>query len=830
MAYLSLHASQATGDDRLVSVEELAGTSDRIFIRGQAGLGKTTLLQWIAVNSARRTFPDHLSSWNATVPFFVPLRRFAIGPLPAPEDFVNEVGRHIAEEMPAGWVHEQLRSGSGVVLVDGIDELPDDRRPHARRWISQLIAAFPRARYVVTSRPGAVPAEWLGDDDFRVVELAPMDRQSVTVFVERWHRAMLEQARTLEQRESILDYQRRLLRAIDRNRHLRQIVAYPLLCALTCALHKDRRGQLPSSRMELYEVALHMLLERRDEERQIKALNTLSRTEKMLLLQDLAYWLMRNGQSDAATEEALERIALKLRKMPHVALDEHATYQVLLERSGLIREPTHHRMDFIHRTFQEYLAAKEAVGEGDLGFLVLRADQDQWHETIVMAAGHTKAKGSKTLIEGLLGKADKSTNNTQRAIMQLLALACLETSAECPQDTQAAVLEVTKNLLPPEDALYADMLAQAGSLSLDLLMKSNPGSERQISLTISAIGKIGDPVAIDFLAQYAGSKSRTVREALVSAWQYFDPAVYAARVLHEVQFEPSEYVIIPDLNMLGFLHLLKNIRHIKMRSAPDSPPVDLSFARDNSGLTGIHVGSCIDLSPLAGSTVTQLTISSQADLELDLRPLADMPELHSLTISGKNLKNARNLTGLGKLRALSGPIRLISQFAQAPSAPPITRLVVSDLNQRDSLEFLSRWTDSVNHVDLIGDCPDDLTLLTHMKHLSRLAFIGSNKPVDNTAISQLVTLNRIQIGCPPDIINSALPSLAGLENLRFIDLISFKEGTIDLSPLAGLEGLSITLSLGNHSELKGADGVSGLTVSGGRRPGKEGFLRRLWKG
>ncbi|XVV08993.1 NACHT domain-containing protein [Actinoplanes sp. CA-131856] len=816
VAYLSLHGSQATGDDHLVSVEELAGTSDRIFIRGQAGLGKTTLLQWIAVNSARRTFPDHLNSWNATVPFFVPLRRFATTDLPVPGDFVDEVGRHIADEMPAGWVQEQLRSGRGVVLVDGIDELPDDRRVHARRWISELIAAFPRARYVVTSRPGAVPAEWLGGDDFRVVELAPMDRQSVTVFVERWHRAMLEQTRTLEQRESILDYQRRLLRAIDRNRHLRQIVAYPLLCALTCALHKDRRGQLPSSRMELYEVALHMLLERRDEEREIKALNTLSRTQKMLLLQDLAYWLMRNGQSDAAKEEALDRIAVKLRRMPRVTLDEHETYQVLLERSGLIREPTHDRVDFIHRTFQEYLAAKEAVDEGDLRSLVLHADEDQWHETIVMAAGHTKARGSKTLVEGLLDKADKAGDGNHRTVMRLLALACLETSAECPEDTQAAVLEATSSLLPPENERQADMLAEAGSLSLDLLMKSDPRNDAEISLTIRAVGKIGDPAAIDFLTQYSSSTSRTVHDALIEAWEHFDPAVYATRVLRDVPFGSSENVTITDRDLLGHLHLIKNVRGVKVRSMPGSAPIDLSFISRNPELARIQVQSCLDLSPLAGSALAALSVSAQSDFELDLRPLAGLSNLRSLMLHGSNLKNPEGLTALSNLRGIGGSTWLLRQVARMPTRHPVSLIVASDIRRRDSVEFLKVWADSATDVRLLGDCPRDLAPLTSLNRLSTLIVL-SNTTVDHASIGRLSTVENLQVMSDPDSLNKLIPHLARLERLRSIYLQSYAEGSIDLSPLAGLDGRTVTLSLGGRIDLTGTEGVRGLSVSGGRR-------------
>ena len=74
-------------------VDEVLASTRRLFIRGQAGLGKTTLLQWVAVHSARGSFTGPLTEWNGMVPFFVPLRRYAAGELPAPESFLAEVGR-----------------------------------------------------------------------------------------------------------------------------------------------------------------------------------------------------------------------------------------------------------------------------------------------------------------------------------------------------------------------------------------------------------------------------------------------------------------------------------------------------------------------------------------------------------------------------------------------------------------------------------------------------------------------------------------------------------------------------------------------------------------
>ena len=41
-----------------------------------------------------------------------------------------------------------------------------------------------------------------------------------------------------------------------------------------------------------------------------------------------------------------------------------------VERTSIIREPIEGRIDFTHRTFQDFLAAKAALNEGDSGVLI----------------------------------------------------------------------------------------------------------------------------------------------------------------------------------------------------------------------------------------------------------------------------------------------------------------------------------------------------------------------------------------------------------------------------------------------------------------------------
>jgi hypothetical protein len=91
-----------------------------------------------------------------------------------------------------------------------------------------------------------------------------------------------------------------------------------------------------------------------------------------------------------------------------------------LQRSGVIREPVPGRIDFVHRTVQEYLAAKQAADLGDMDLLVRNAHHDEWRETIVMAAGHANEPLRRELINGILGRAQAEPKRARR--LKLLAV------------------------------------------------------------------------------------------------------------------------------------------------------------------------------------------------------------------------------------------------------------------------------------------------------------------------------------------------------------------------------------------------------------------------
>ncbi|MEU5549845.1 NACHT domain-containing protein [Micromonospora sp. NPDC047793] len=796
-------------------IDEILAVTRRLFVRGHAGLGKTTLLQWIAVNSARRTFGAHLRDWNDTVPFFVALRRHTDGNLPAPENFLTEIGRHISAEMPAGWVHEQMRSGRAILLIDGVDELTADRRDDARHWLRELVATFPNVRFIITSRPAAAPVEWLGREDFDVAELEPMSRTDVPVFISRWHDAIREQSAQQADLDELVEYEQRLVRSLSEHRHLRQLAPYPLLCALLCALHRDRRGQLPSSRMELYEVALQMLLERRDSERRVSGLETLSRTDKTLLLRDIAYWLVRNGWSAVPADRVRARIAAKLQSMAQISASANEVYQLLLERSGLIREAVEGETDFVHRTFQEYLAAAEAVATDDIGALVVNAYTDFWSEVIVMAAGHASVSQRTELLHGLLIRSGQDLPPATRDALRLLAIACLETSPEVPPALRQEVHKATAKLLPPNTMTTARLLARAGAFTLDLLAQSEPRTANEATATIRAAAEIADPAGLALLARFGRDRRRSVQRELLRAWRRFDPDEYAQKVLADLPFDNGR-LEVDDPNLTSALPRLANLTSLYC-----------TYSRSFAGLAFltalprlIHLdtqdGTIADLSPLAGTNLQTFDIygwRAPEDPPRDLTPLSDAIALEELALWSGQVSNTAALTRCPRLRKLR--LEHLGTLDALNDLTPLTDLEllgvghVQDLNDLSPLAFLrapkalgitscpvaeklhqlERWAESLTHLNLRGFDELDLAQLAGLTHLEFLD-VQSSKVHNLSALAQLTNLKILWFSAD----TTGLNALREIRSLQYA-LMSGPEppNGIDLSQLADMTHLTVAV-------------------------------------
>ncbi|NSC23179.1 NACHT domain-containing protein [Streptomyces albus subsp. chlorinus] len=540
--YLSLSAEfesphqrrEAGGDgdsgEPVLPADRALGGHERVLLRGAAGSGKTTLVQWLAVSAARDALPPELASLRGRIPLVLPVRRFAREGFPAPDGFLHAVRHPLAGEAPDGWAARVLTEERGLLLVDGIDEAPESERAALRGQLRRLMRVYSGNFCLVTARPSAVEPNWLADEGFDELELAPMNRDQVAAFITAWHAAAADDEGKDHQR--LEEYRDRLLASIPLYRELRGLATNPLMCGLICALNRDRSGSLPHGRKELYEAAMEMLLQRRDPERRVLYADAvkLRRGARERLLRKLAYRMLVDRRAELTMEEALAEISRHLPAIPSTAGQggPEDIFNHLLLRTGLLREQPDRSVEFVHRTVQDYLAAKEAVEQGAFDMLLAHAHEAEWEEVIRMAVAHARPAECARLLGGLLAPGRTGMQRNRR---RLLAAACLEHVTELDPDTHARIRRETRNMVRPTTLEGARSLGWVGPIVLEMLPDPTHVTDKEAHRLAVTATRINDDAAIHYLAQLRNRASLQLRAELARGWRNFDTDRYADEII-----------------------------------------------------------------------------------------------------------------------------------------------------------------------------------------------------------------------------------------------------------------------------------------------------------
>ncbi|MET9520419.1 NACHT domain-containing protein [Streptomyces sp. NPDC002994] len=823
---------------------------ERVLLRGEAGSGKTTLVQWLAVSAARQNTDDlndlndrddldDLDDLDAPmaylrnrIPFVLPLRTLTRHGerLPAPKDFLAAVGSPLAGEQATGWESRVLTTGRALVLVDGIDEIPDAERSRTRAWLSDLIDTYPGNRWLVTSRPSAVREDWLADEGFTELTLSSMSPADVAAFIKRWHTA----ARTGSEDEdaALVSYERQLLAAVRAKADLGRLATNPLMCGLICALHRDRRGFLPLGRKDLYTAALSMLLVRRDRERDM-GVPELREEPQIQLLQRLAYWLIRNGRTEMDRARAESLIADTLPAVPEVAAlgDAQAVFDHFLHRSGLLRQPSPGTVDFIHRTFQDFLGARAAVDEGDFGVLVGHAADDQWEDVIRMSVAHARPRERAAFFTDLLAYGDKHADAAVRTRVHLLAAACLEDAAELSPAVRQEVEHRAAALIPPADTRAARELAAAGPVILDLLpgpegLDEDANAAYTAELVVIAASHVASDRAIPYLARFCEHAHQHVRAQLIWSWGRFETKSYAEEVIAHTDPTDLDFTVTTDdqlaaLRALGTRprldargHLSEDalrayaaeatLTHVRIRENPSLRR--LSFLRGQTSLSSLDISDCPQLTDLTGieglplETVVLAMNGGDGDGGGDgggdgngLSPLASLEGLTHLALAGHDTAWS---------------------MADLPSPAPLTSLHLRDaVRPADGLQGLCRYGETLESLHLgAQSSPQDAEEWEEISRLPRLHDLAATGDCLARAPRDLILPSVSHVD-----LNGALPasSLDRVPEL-FPNLVGFslswsQQKVFDVSSLATLTELQyVQFPFGAHA-VQGLDRLPGST-------------------
>lgn len=759
-------------------IETLLANRPHALLRGEAGAGKTTLVWWLAAHAANGTLGDELAELNGLVPFVIPLREVHArgGRFPTVSELLS-AGRGITDGQPDGWAHRVLEARRAFLLVDGLDEVPAPEREEARRWLCALLDRYPGTRCLATVRPNAVDEQWLNGDGFTELTLLPMSDDDIRAFVHAWHNAarlesghFYDARRGGEEHELLTSLEHDLVHQLERNTALRGLARTPLLCAVICALHRRRRGLLPTTRWQLYRAALAMLLGGRDAGRGV--LNAdhvrLDSDEQHALLQRLAMWLVRMGQQQLTYAQAVHQLSLAMRDMPHIQVQgpPEKILRFLLDRSGLLQERTDDAIQFIHRTFQDFLAAKEFHETGYIDELPKHAHSEAWHDVIVLAAGHAARPGARHLITSLIGLGDAAEQRREQYRLHTLAARCALNVQSLNSGLMQMVRDRMDALMPPRDREEVEDLAGLGDWVVGVLPDAEQLRDRVALNTVRLLARVRSAKARQKLRQCASHTEPLIRSEVGRAWDFQPLGEYVDEVLAGADLpdllidKPAKLLHLPRLGSVSRitvsgpysaeeLDTYLPVRCLESVTIWNNEVIEsFEFLRSRVDLRRLELQECTsvrDLSRLPDLDLTELRLTGCIT-----GVLTPHPGVRHLEVGIENAGRLGDLEDWPNLQTLGieGHSRNPSWILRAAlHAPELTRIALG--------------TDTLH----------GLTTLEPLPRIERLMITGLR---DLTEIAQL---------------SRVFPNLRKLA----LGLVGRPPARLDLRPLHGLPGLRLNL-------------------------------------
>nr|WP_287663033.1 NACHT domain-containing protein [Microcystis sp. M049S2] len=490
-------------DRSLIEAENAVQKYRRLVVKGAPGSGKSMLLKYLALSYSEGRFKN-LS--DRPVPILLELNRLNDANLTVEKLEQHLVAACDRHNFPKAnrFISQGLKDGRLLLLLDGLDEVSSGVRSSVVRCLKDFLELenYKKCRVIITCRTAVYHNEFV-DNTEETLEIDEFSDQQMRLFLQAWKSEMPPE-KSVEQLIQNLRAKPKIM-ALARN---------PLLLTIIAYLYTDTPFVLPHSRAEFYTQATNVLLELRDQERNIS--NQYSGVNKRRVLQHLALYAQNSAnrqQQDRRSlldSEVWEQVKQVLPSLNLEAKDANSIVDEIVKRSGLLlRIDGGQRYYFPHLTLQEYFVAAALTNRQDELIQKWQNAPSDWLEIVKLWCG----------------LANNSTDLITAVYQQdaLTAFECLADAQEVKPEVAQEIIDYFKTQLRTDESICSAFGSVAadfrprGKALFDFLVASLDDSASQ-KAAAQALSATNLPQAVEKLVIYYDPNQPhfiEVREALI---------------------------------------------------------------------------------------------------------------------------------------------------------------------------------------------------------------------------------------------------------------------------------------------------------------------------
>ena len=318
-----------------------------VLVEGSPGIGKTTFCLKLAHDWANGAMPRNFPSFKLV--FLLKCR-----------DIIKDVGEEIFEQLLPEDLKEKTREAfvnfvedlhnqkQILIILDGLDELPEKSESRVNKVLGRKKLPFCYVLATTRQEKGIETRKQFQFDMRLAIE--GFSEDDSFEYIRKHFRNIGTGHSSRGQR---------LIEEVQKNPLLHHLQRNPLNLLLLCVVYEDHEGSLPSSMTDLYQTIVRCLLRRYCVREELKTPEKDDDLDKqfeitILALGELAWKCLLNDRL-SFYEDELEEL-------------ERSNENIVARRLGLVykeeslkRLKPRHAYSFLHKTFQEYLAASHIV-------------------------------------------------------------------------------------------------------------------------------------------------------------------------------------------------------------------------------------------------------------------------------------------------------------------------------------------------------------------------------------------------------------------------------------------------------------------------------------